>query len=225
MTTSFNSRASWAKAGKAASVAAKMNIRRVQSMLQHVDAELEHAQAELKRRSFALKALSALPEGWEAVTDEASGEAYYYNAQTGETTWERPAGATPESALPDGWVAVPDPEGNLYYYHPATGVSSWDPPGATTAVPDGTSAAVWAAAEAAEKLEEESSEVPARAPSVPLWRAIGVPEARASERQAELSKIEAAVAAGDFETAIELRDQLRLDSGRSNSIHMLSAEL
>jgi hypothetical protein len=33
---------------------------------------------------------SALPPGWEACTDEASGHPYYYNGRTGETSWELP---------------------------------------------------------------------------------------------------------------------------------------
>ena len=50
-------------------------------------------------------------------------------------------------------------------------------------------------------------------------------EARASERVADIQMIEEAAAAGDFERAIELRDALRLSSGRQNSVHQMSAEL
>ena len=31
-----------------------------------------------------------LPEGWEAVPDSSSGQTYYYNHLTGETSWEKP---------------------------------------------------------------------------------------------------------------------------------------
>ena len=58
---------------------------------------------------------------------------------------------------------------------------------------------------------------------MPIWKAIGVPQARASG--AILSRIEAAVEAGDFETAIELRDQLRLSVPKSDSVHEMSADL
>jgi hypothetical protein len=34
---------------------------------------------------------SSLPPGWSAEVDPASGSTYFYNAQTGETTWDRPA--------------------------------------------------------------------------------------------------------------------------------------
>ena len=33
---------------------------------------------------------SALPTGWEEFIDEASGNIFYYNDSTAETTWERP---------------------------------------------------------------------------------------------------------------------------------------
>ena len=63
--------------------------------------------------------------------------------------------------------------------------------------------------------------------AVPMWKAIGVPEARASSAAGAflLEELEDAVAEGDFEKAIELRGQVRLTMGRSNSVHQMNAEL
>ena len=60
---------------------------------------------------------------------------------------------------------------------------------------------------------------------MPLWKAIGVPQARASERAATMATMEEAIEAGDFEKAIELRDELRLSAGKSDSVHQMSADL
>ena len=59
--------------------------------------------------------------------------------------------------------------------------------------------------------------------AVPMWKAIGVPEARASSAAGAflLEELEDAVAEGDFEKAIELRGQVRLTIGRSNSVHQM----
>ena len=32
----------------------------------------------------------ALPSGWDAVVDKESGDTYYHNKKTGETTWDKP---------------------------------------------------------------------------------------------------------------------------------------
>jgi len=41
-----------------------------------------------------------LPEGWAAATDDASGDTYYYNEQTGDSTWERPLAAAAPAEAP-----------------------------------------------------------------------------------------------------------------------------
>jgi hypothetical protein len=43
---------------------------------------------------------ASLPDGWEAVLDEDSGEYYYTNWDTGLTTWDRPGEVTSNSDVP-----------------------------------------------------------------------------------------------------------------------------
>mmetsp|Transcript_43046 Transcript_43046/g.113071 ORF Transcript_43046/g.113071 Transcript_43046/m.113071 type:complete len:408 (+) Transcript_43046:64-1287(+) len=86
---------------------------------------------------------SSLPAGWREVPDPASGQSYYVNDGTGQTTWERPkasgggGGAIPPppgglsgaAALPPGWAAQTDPaSGRTYYVHSASGTTSWEVP-------------------------------------------------------------------------------------------------
>ena len=47
----------------------------------------------------ATPAAGALPAGWVATMDPASGREYYYHAVTNQTSWEKPA------AMPVGWPA------------------------------------------------------------------------------------------------------------------------
>ena len=42
--------------------------------------------------SIASTNVSGLPRGWSAVADPASGQTYYFNAESGETQWEVPRG-------------------------------------------------------------------------------------------------------------------------------------
>jgi hypothetical protein len=87
--------------------------------------------------------LPRLPPGWEAVVDPDSGDTYYWNAESGETAWERPRPvAAPEAAeepppppaakrtsLPPGWEAVLDPDsGDTYYWNADTGDVAWEQP-------------------------------------------------------------------------------------------------
>jgi len=85
---------------------------------------------------------------WEEVVD-ADGAVYYYNSETGVTSWDRPDGlegggggdgvggmalgaswAGEEVVTDDGqkWEQADDGEGNFYWYNSETGVSSWDFP-------------------------------------------------------------------------------------------------
>ena len=91
---------------------------------------------------------------WEARDDPASGRQFYWNSETGATTWDigetdlpQPeesetdsdedsgsddgsSGSESESEdhgpLPDGWAEVDDPaSGRTYYHNGVTGESSW----------------------------------------------------------------------------------------------------
>ena len=86
---------------------------------------------------------SELPQGWEKLIDPDSGEAFYFNEATGETSWESPATATTDqdqsksqpvqqldrTQLPPDWTMVTDPaSGDKYYYNEETGETSWEAP-------------------------------------------------------------------------------------------------
>merc|ERR1711948_137745 len=72
-----------------------------------------------------------LPQGWQAVVDQASGNTYYEDLTTGETTWVHPL-----KDVPEGWSADIDPSsGLIYYIDNATGLSSWTKPGAQQPLP------------------------------------------------------------------------------------------
>ncbi|XP_034720109.1 WW domain-binding protein 4 [Etheostoma cragini] len=73
----------------------------------------------------------------EGQTDD--GHTYYYNAITGESTWEKPEGfhgensafAQPgqtESSSGCPWMVAVSPDGYTYYYNSDTGETSWEKP-------------------------------------------------------------------------------------------------
>jgi len=98
-----------------------------------------------------------LPDGWQQQTDEMTGNMYYFNAQTNETSWEKPLatheahhsdflctktndvvspsashssnGTREDSELPDGWVEVYDQTTEKSYYHNSvSGQTCWEKP-------------------------------------------------------------------------------------------------
>ena len=84
------------------------------------------AQAAQQAGAAAMAAMTggAAPHGgtgaWKKVDDPGTGQAYYHNAATGETSWDLP--------LPGGWEKVNNPGGEPYYYNASTGETSWSPP-------------------------------------------------------------------------------------------------
>lgn len=61
---------------------------------------------------------------------EAPGEFYYLNMETGDTTWERPAGNDAKPSAPPPWRVLEHPEapGEFYYLNEDTGETCWDLP-------------------------------------------------------------------------------------------------
>ncbi|MQM16794.1 hypothetical protein Taro_049757 [Colocasia esculenta] len=83
-----------------------------------------------------------LPSGWAEAKDPASGSTYFYNENTGECQWERPAECTTSprppvlQSLPDDWEeALDNSTGQKYYYNTKTHVSQWERPTSVGDVP------------------------------------------------------------------------------------------
>ncbi|RYH15853.1 hypothetical protein EON65_30990 [archaeon] len=88
--------------------------------------------------------LAPLPTNWKAVFDEGIGKTYYWNTETNETSWDRPATAAPASLppttpvssaststhiLPAGWEERVHPATKqIYYFHATTKQTSHTPP-------------------------------------------------------------------------------------------------
>ena len=94
--------------------------------------------------SESLQDTDELPPNWIALTDPSSGDTYWANEVTGESTWDKPTMAPEEKSavqstmsdkskeiddLPPDWVALEDPDsGDTYYLNQATMETTWDHP-------------------------------------------------------------------------------------------------
>ncbi|TMW64953.1 hypothetical protein Poli38472_009120 [Pythium oligandrum] len=88
--------------------------------------------------STVVSTSTTLPDGWKEVADPTSGETYYWNETTNETTWEKPVATKSKTEsneeeddepLEDGWEAVKDPtSGSTYYWNRETDATTWDRP-------------------------------------------------------------------------------------------------
>lgn len=72
-----------------------------------------------------------LAPGWTAHKDESTGDTFYYNEATKESTWDMPV-AEPNSVvarkLPADWQMVKDDAGDVYYYNTRTNETTWEFP-------------------------------------------------------------------------------------------------
>ncbi|CUS24896.1 LAQU0S21e00892g1_1 [Lachancea quebecensis] len=67
---------------------------------------------------------------WKEASD-AEGRVYYYDTDSGETTWDKPRELLTELELKleeHGWKTGKTEEGQLYYYNQETGESAWEIP-------------------------------------------------------------------------------------------------
>lgn len=73
-----------------------------------------------------------LPKGWSATVDSASGRPYYYNVESGESSWTPPGMRghleQKDLQLPAGWARATTMYGRKYYYNSSTGERKWDYP-------------------------------------------------------------------------------------------------
>lgn len=81
-------------------------------------------------------------EDWETHTDKGSGQRFYYNCVTGETTWDSPFDQAeetlPSPISPTSLSPLPgeaewekhfdESSGQFYFYNLVTGETSWEPP-------------------------------------------------------------------------------------------------
>jgi len=71
------------------------------------------------------------PYPWEQLLDQ-NGAVYYYNPQSGETSWDPPqqdgCAQQTQTELPYPWEQLLDQNGAVYYCNPQSGETSWDPP-------------------------------------------------------------------------------------------------
>ncbi|XP_010182184.1 PREDICTED: rho GTPase-activating protein 27-like, partial [Mesitornis unicolor] len=103
---------------------------------------IQQLQEEAAAASSAPEELGSSVSDWETHTDTGSGQLFYYNPVTGETTWDCPFGtedgvspaASPVCSLAHSpelspWERyVDEGSGQAFFYNSVTGETSWDPP-------------------------------------------------------------------------------------------------
>jgi len=94
------------------------------------------------------EAVECIAVGWEEVKDPNTGNSYYFNKETQETSWVKPIATQTQEPIPqddapsatpqaNDWVETLDPSsGKNYYYNATTGEVSWEKPAAFQAPED-----------------------------------------------------------------------------------------
>ncbi|KAL8162314.1 hypothetical protein V2J09_013803 [Rumex salicifolius] len=108
---------------------------KARGILKEVNNYTEKADSKVEIQQTSSSGNFTLPPGWVEAKDPESGAAFYYNATTGTSQWERPVEVssglqTPTCApLPQDWMETLDEStGQKYYYNKATHVSQWEHP-------------------------------------------------------------------------------------------------
>ncbi|XP_023573928.1 rho GTPase-activating protein 27 isoform X6 [Octodon degus] len=123
-------------------VIAKLTRRQSRALRVQVEAPAEPVYANVGRTSTPLPRAPAAPrpdpacEAWEEHTDTDSGRHYYYNRDTGATTWEPPGEDSPAASpasvgsresLESEWDQYWDEESRrVFFYNPLTGETAWE---------------------------------------------------------------------------------------------------
>jgi hypothetical protein len=95
----------------------------------------EAAAAKKAAEKIALEQKDERGKAWTEMFDSATRNTYFYNTETGETSWSDPRHTTNSSSQP--WTKRKDPaSGKTYYHNSATNETSWTHPQALAASPD-----------------------------------------------------------------------------------------
>ncbi|XP_068118082.1 rho GTPase-activating protein 27 isoform X2 [Hyperolius riggenbachi] len=105
----------------------------------YVNLQEVHKIGSRERSSSQHHSSASTIDDWETHTDQGSGQLFYYNSATGETTWDcpfdeaeeppiTPASLSPTLGDADWEKLFDDSSGQYYFYNLVTGETSWDPP-------------------------------------------------------------------------------------------------